>query len=82
MPSVTVRMSESVREKLRLMSSNSGRPMQEILETAVEEYERKMFWGQFNKAYGDMRRNLKAWKQELEERAVWDAAIADGLEDK
>ena len=33
-----------------------------------------------NEAYAKLRRNPKAWKEELEERALWDATLADGLE--
>lgn len=38
------------------------------------------FWDRVNAQYADLRNDPVAWAQELEERALWDATLADGLE--
>src|SRR5438876_13223 len=52
----------------------------EVLAKAVEAY-----WGQrlvesSNAAYGALRADPQAWHELQEERAAWDATLADGLD--
>ena len=54
--------------------------MQQVVATAVEEYRRKVFWEKTNAGYAALRSDPKAWQEELEERAAWDASLSDGLE--
>ena len=56
--------------------------MQAILEEALEEYKRKKFWSATNAAFQALQRNHKAWKEEQQERTLWDNALFDGLADK
>lgn len=53
-----------------------------VLDQALSEFQRKCFWEQTNAAYAALRKNPKAWKEELAERAAWNATLLDGLEDK
>ena len=46
MASLTTRIGESAHKTLRQIARGTGRPMQEILERAISEYERKLFWEQ------------------------------------
>lgn len=52
--------------------------MPTILEKAVEEYRRARFLEEANQAYAALRADPEAWQAELEERAAWDATLADG----
>jgi hypothetical protein len=54
--------------------------MQKILEQAIEEYRRRRFLDDVNRAYEALRNDPTAWAEELEERAAWDATISDGLD--
>lgn len=51
-----------------------------VLEEAIEEYRRTKFLEAANASYAALKSDPKAWRQELEERELWDNAGADGLE--
>jgi len=82
MQSATVRVSQRARRTLRTLARRTGEPMQSVLDKAIEEYRRRCFLEEANRAFAALRRNPKAWKQELEERRAWDSTVADGLEEK
>jgi predicted transcriptional regulator len=79
--SVTVRVSARSRETLRRLARQSGASLQAVLEGAVEEYETRQFLEAANRSYAALRKNRKAWEQELRERKAWDATLSDGLEE-
>ncbi len=53
--------------------------MQAILDKTIEEYRRRVFLEEVNKAYATLRQNPDAWAEVEKERAEWDATLADGL---
>ena len=55
--------------------------MHQVLARALDLYQRHRFWQDVNEAYARLRADPKAWAEELAERALWDTALADGLED-
>lgn len=83
MPSITespnVRISQKAKATLRDLSKREGRPMQAVLDEAIEHYRRERFLDQANAAYARLRTDPKAWRQELSERAEWDGTLMDGL---
>ena len=82
MATTMIRVEEKVRKKLRDLAARTGGSMQQLVADAVEEYERRLFWQQVNSEFAALRNDPKAWKQELEERAAWDATLSDGLEEE
>ena len=54
--------------------------MQVIIEQAIEQYRRHVFLEQSNQAFAALKANTEAWKEEQEERALWDNALNDGQE--
>ena len=82
MASHNVRLSEAAHGLLRQFAEAEGKSMQAILEEALEEYKRKKFWSATNAAFQALQRNHKAWKEEQQERTLWDNALFDGLADK
>ena len=82
MATTTVRIDEATRDKLRIIANSENEPVHVILERAIEDYRRKRFLEDANSAYNALRQNRKAWAEELEERAVWDATLSDNLEDE
>ena len=54
--------------------------MSAVIESALAEYERKLFWSKTASEFQALRNNPKAWKAELEERDAWDVTLADGGE--
>ena len=81
MQTATVRISLKTKEKLRELTANTGESMQSILDKAIEEFDRKLFWERTNSAYAALKKNPIAWKKEQEERLAWDVTLADGLAD-
>jgi predicted transcriptional regulator len=82
MPSATVRISEAAHEALREISARTGESMQTILDRAIEEYRRRRFLEEANAAYAALREKPDEWKEEVEEREVWDRTLSDGLADE
>jgi hypothetical protein len=54
--------------------------MQRIIDEAVEEYRRSKIFEQANAAYVALRSDPDTWQELEEERAQWDATLADGLD--
>ncbi len=79
MGSATVRISLTARDHLRELSASIGRPMQAVIEEAIDLYRRHCFLEGVNAAYGALRQDPEAWAEIVEERAAWDATLADGL---
>lgn len=82
MASLTVRIGETTHKALRELAEQTGESMQAVLDVAIEEYRRKRFLESANTAFAALRNNPRAWKEEQEERHVWDATLSDGLEDE
>lgn len=80
MSSTTVRVSGPTHRTLRELSDQLGEPMQGILDQAVEDYRRKCLLERANIGYDALRTDPDAWKEELAERADWEATLVDGLE--
>ncbi len=81
MPTTMIRVEQATHKKLRALASRTGDTMPQLVAAAVEELERKLFWEKVHEEFTSLRDNPKAWQHELEERATWDATLADGLED-
>jgi predicted transcriptional regulator len=76
-----VRIQPETHTKLRLLANEARKSMPEILEQAIDDLYRKRFFEECNRAYARLRSDPKAWQEELEERRLWDATLADGLKD-
>jgi len=81
MTSSTVRISEEAKSVLQQLSARSGRKMQDVLGEAIESYRRRVFLEQANAAFAALRADAEAWTDEEEERAAWETALADGVEE-
>ena len=81
MPTTMIRVEQGTHKKLRALASRTGDTMPRRVAAAVEEFERRLFWEQVNDEFATLRDDPKLWKHELEERAAWDAAFSDGMED-
>ena len=76
--SVTVRISEPLRETLRSLAAREGVPMQTVLEKAVESYRRNSLLDELNAAYA---RLGDATKADLDQELLdWEATLADGVD--
>ncbi len=82
MAGTQVRISTTTHRVLRGLSSEVGESMQTIVEEAIEQYRRRKFLEGLNQDYKALKEDSNAWKEELEERALWDETLLDGAETK
>ena len=79
MPTQMIRIDKAAHAELRRLAKTEGKPMQEVLSAAIERYRREQIIAQTNAAFVALRRDRKAWKEELAERKLWESTLADGL---
>ena len=80
MPTTTVRIDRQVYGTLQRIASSAGESVQGALERAIKDYETKRFWEQTDAAYRALRSDDAAWREEIEERQLWDSTLMDGLD--
>lgn len=79
MRQTTVRIRGPAHDKLRALADAQHRPMNDVLEEAIETYRRIRFINDVNAGYAALRLDRKAaaaWKREI---ADLDATLLDGL---
>jgi hypothetical protein len=82
MASATVKIDADTYARLKATAEDTGKPMIEVLAKAVDAYARQCFLEGLSADFAALRADPKRWKEELAERAVWEAALTDGLEDE
>lgn len=80
MESQTIRISKKAHRTLRQLAEEAGTTMTAILETAVEEYERRRFWEELYAGYAALKADPEKWAEYQREIEAWDVTLADGLE--
>lgn len=75
-----VRISSKAKETLEELARRSGEPMLCVIDKAIEDYRRRVFLEETNRAYAKLRADTKASKEFDREIAVWDSSLMDGLE--
>ena len=74
MSSTTVRVSNTIRDKIKNISESHGISIQDVIEKAINFYENKLFLEELNNAYAkDKNKNNDN---------IWDSTLMDGLEDE
>jgi hypothetical protein len=63
---------------LRQIAEEEQLSVRAVLEKAIESYRRERFLYGANADFAALRRNPKAWTDELRERELWDHTLADG----
>jgi predicted transcriptional regulator len=81
MASTTVRVTDHTHEMLRELAAATGKPLQQVLEQAVEQYRRDRFFADLHAAYVRLADDRAGWQEELDERAELDGTLADGLDE-
>jgi predicted transcriptional regulator len=75
----TIPISDIAQRTLVELAARTGQSPTAILDAAVEEYRRKMFFEAMNAGYAALRADPQAWADERAERRAWDATNADRL---
>lgn len=76
----TVRISPRSHAVLRQLARSARRPMQAVLDRAIEAERRRRFIAEANADYARLRADPKAWADYQRELAEWDAVLMDGLD--
>lgn len=79
-PSTTIRVSETAHSLAKELAKRSKTSMNAVIELALQEHRRRLFWAQARRELEQLRSDPSAWQAEQEEVAVWDASIGDGLD--
>ena len=79
MESSTVRIDPRAHIMLRRIAEQSKESMQSTLTKAIELYRRQIFLKRANLAFAAMRKDPKAWQEELKEREEWDSTLLDDV---
>jgi hypothetical protein len=59
-----------------------GKPKSKVLEEAVDVYIRSRFFESIDRGYAELKKDKKAWDDELKERELWENTLGDGLEEE
>ena len=80
MPSTSIRIDEHALAVLRDLARRQHLPMQAVLKEAIDSYRRQKFLEESNAAFATLRSDPEAWREEQEERELWERALEDGLD--
>jgi len=78
--STTIRISRKTHAVLKDLSRRQTQSMQAVLDEALEKYKQNIMLRQLNEDYAALKKDKKAWKEELNERSLWENTLSDGLE--
>lgn len=78
--STTIRVSEATRDRLAALARAAHRPMSEVVDSALDALERRVFFEQVNTRYRELRGDPARWAEIEAERAVEEAPIRDASE--
>jgi predicted transcriptional regulator len=78
MGTTTIRVTSESRDKVRILSEQTGLKQQEVIDQAVEAFRRQLFLDAANSAFADLNSNEAASKAEQVERDAWDSTLNDG----
>lgn len=82
MNTATIRVSEPSHKVLRELAKLDNKPMQAVIEQAIESYRRLRFLEGLNDDFMELRKNDSEWQAELAERRGCDTTGADGTKNR
>lgn len=78
--STTIRVADATKRRVRVLADITGKQMRAVVEEAVAEYERKVFWEQTNARYAELRRDRNEWAWVEAEREGESGVLHDGYD--
>ena len=73
-----IRITPQDHERLQRLTTQTSMKQHEVITRALDTFEREFLLDSINAAFGALQSNPAAWREELEERAAWDRASAEG----
>ena len=80
MSTPTIPVSEATYRLLRELAEQTGHSVPQVLDKALDDYRRKVFFEGLAADYAALKADPKAWAEEVAERQAWDATLMDGLD--
>ncbi len=74
----TVRVEPRLHEKLRALSAAEHRSISQVIEEAVDRYQKEKFWAAMHEGFARLRSDSKAWGEYQDEAALWERMSGDG----
>ena len=78
----TVRVDRSTSSAIARIAREAGVARKEIVALAVEQLRRQRVLESANAGFAAIKRDSAAWREELEDRGIWESTVADGLADE
>ncbi|MGI8909106.1 MAG: hypothetical protein ACR2JR_00920 [Rubrobacteraceae bacterium] len=75
--STTIRVEDATKRRVKALAEATGMRMQAVVEGAVAEYERKLFWERTNARYAELREDQEEWARISAERDGESGALRD-----
>ena len=75
--STTIRVEDATKRRVRALAEATGMKMQAVVEEAVADYERKVFWERTNARYAELRDDREEWGRISAEREGESGALRD-----
>jgi predicted transcriptional regulator len=75
----TIPISDTTQRTIAELAARTGQAPAAILDKAIEEYRRKMFFEAMDAGYAALRADEDAWSDEQAQRRMWDTTNSDGL---
>ena len=76
----TVRVEPKLHATLRALSRAEQRSISQVIEDAVDRYQKENFWTAMHEGFAQLRADPAAWREYQEKAALWDSVSGDGLE--
>ncbi len=78
----TVRVEDSLHATLRGIARQEHRPIGQVIEDAIQRYQKEKFWQGVQEDFARLRADRVAWKGYQDEVTLWDSTAGDGLENE
>lgn len=75
-----MRIDEQALAVLRELARRQRQPLQTVLKQAIDSYRREKFLEEANAAFAALHSDAEVWREEQQERDLWDRTSGDGLE--
>jgi hypothetical protein len=78
----TVRVEDSLHATLREIAAEERRPIGQVIEDAIQRYQKEKFWQGVQEDFARLRADPVAWKDYQDEVMLWDSTAGNGLENE
>ncbi len=77
----TIRVPTATHERLQRLASEQARPIGRVIDTLLDDYEKREFFAGLGEDFARLRDDPGALRSYEEEVAAWDGTLRDGLDD-